>query len=94
MYDPDWLDEMWMDYKATHPTTWRDVKDFCKALVFVTVVTVGVIGVPMLCMYPVDAVIKKVKANKEQKLKQQKEIEYKDALQMKNQIIQDKSKTR
>jgi len=98
MYESDWLDEAWMDYKAKHPTTWRDVKDFCKDIAFVTIVTVGVIWGPLLCIGAADAVINKVKSTKEvrkeQNQKQQAEIKYKDALKTKNQITQDKSNIR
>ncbi len=98
MYESNWVDEAWMNYKANHPTTWRDVKDFFKDILFVSVITVGVVWVPMLCFEAVDTVVNKVKANTEvrkvQKQKQQTEIEYKDVLKMKNQIIQSKSKIR
>jgi hypothetical protein len=98
MYESDGVDEMWMNYKANHPTTWQDVKDFFKDLVFVAVVTVGVVWVPMLCIGAADAAVKKIKevkeVRKEQKQKQQTEIKYEDALKMKNQITQDRPKIR
>lgn len=82
MYESDWVDEQWMEYRKNHPFTFADVKELVKSSFFVFGTSVAFIALTMVPVTVIEVVSDKTKEKKEvrKEQKQQEQINYEEML--------------